>query len=100
MSGFRTDRPGQPSSGDADSQSATPLVTPGERPSRVSHQGHRTRPEGRRGEGAVEKPDLAIRFWGVRGSIACPGADTARYGGNTSCVELRYGERVVIFDAG
>jgi phosphoribosyl 1,2-cyclic phosphodiesterase len=48
----------------------------------------------------VQLPDLAIRFWGVRGSIACPGADTARYGGNTSCVELRYGERVVIFDAG
>ncbi len=48
----------------------------------------------------VEIPQVVIRFWGVRGSIACPGADTARYGGNTSCVELRFGDRMVIFDAG
>ena len=41
-----------------------------------------------------------VRFWGVRGSIACPGPDTARYGGNTPCVELRCGERLVVLDAG
>lgn len=39
-------------------------------------------------------------FWGVRGSIACPGQDTIRYGGNTPCVEMRCGDRVLIFDAG
>ncbi len=44
--------------------------------------------------------EIVIRFWGVRGSIACPGADTVRYGGNTSCVEVRVGKRVFIFDAG
>jgi phosphoribosyl 1,2-cyclic phosphodiesterase len=43
---------------------------------------------------------ITVRFWGVRGSIACPEAATARYGGNTSCVEARCGERLVIFDAG
>jgi len=43
---------------------------------------------------------LSVRFWGVRGSIACPGPATARYGGNTPCVEVRCGEHVLIFDAG
>src|SRR5260370_12788329 len=45
-------------------------------------------------------PDFTVRFWGVRGSIACPGPDTIRYGGNTSCVEMRCGERLLIFDGG
>ncbi len=43
---------------------------------------------------------MAVRFWGVRGSIATPGADTVRYGGNTSCIELRCGEHLLILDAG
>jgi phosphoribosyl 1,2-cyclic phosphodiesterase len=41
-----------------------------------------------------------VQFWGVRGSIACPGQDTVRYGGNTSCVEMRVGGQQLIFDAG
>ncbi len=41
-----------------------------------------------------------VRFRGVRGSIACPGPGTARYGGNTACIELRCGERLVVLDAG
>jgi len=45
-------------------------------------------------------PDFTVRFWGVRGSIACPGPDTIRYGGNTSCVEMRCGEHLLIFDGG
>ena len=44
--------------------------------------------------------DFFVRFWGVRGSIPCPGPDTAIYGGNTPCVEIRCGSRVLIFDAG
>ena len=41
------------------------------------------------------------KIWGSRGSIASPGQDTERYGGNTSCVELRPpGCDVVILDAG
>jgi phosphoribosyl 1,2-cyclic phosphodiesterase len=43
---------------------------------------------------------LSVRFWGVRGSIACPGPATARYGGNTPCVEMRCGDHTLIFDAG
>ncbi len=43
---------------------------------------------------------MLVRFWGVRGTIASPGPDTARYGGNTSCVEVRCGEHSVIFDGG
>ena len=41
-----------------------------------------------------------VRFWGVRGGIACPGPDTVRYGGNTACVEMRLGEHILIFDGG
>jgi phosphoribosyl 1,2-cyclic phosphodiesterase len=44
--------------------------------------------------------DFHVRFWGVRGSIACSGPRTLRYGGNTSCVEVRCGERLLIFDGG
>lgn len=43
---------------------------------------------------------FAVRFWGVRGSIACSGPETARYGGNTSSLEVRCGERLLLFDAG
>ena len=32
---------------------------------------------------------MQVRFWGTRGSLAKPGPTTARYGGNTSCVEIR-----------
>lgn len=32
---------------------------------------------------------LTVRFWGVRGSTPCPGARYLRYGGNTSCLEVR-----------
>jgi len=43
---------------------------------------------------------LTVKFWGVRGSIPCSGPDTAYYGGNSSCIELRCGERRLILDAG
>ena len=32
---------------------------------------------------------MQVRFWGTRGSIATPGPQTAEFGGNTSCVEVR-----------
>jgi ribonuclease BN (tRNA processing enzyme) len=39
--------------------------------------------------------------WGCRGSLATPGAETVRYGGNTSCLELRLEDgTLVILDAG
>ena len=43
---------------------------------------------------------IHVRFRGVRGSIPSPGHKTARYGGNTSCVELRVRDQVLILDAG
>ncbi|NES81702.1 MAG: MBL fold metallo-hydrolase [Moorea sp. SIO2B7] len=43
---------------------------------------------------------FTIRFWGVRGSIACPGPETVRYGGNTPCIEIRVGRERLIFDGG
>ena len=43
---------------------------------------------------------MQIEFWGVRGSIASPGPDTAAVGGNTSCVALRCGSTNIILDAG
>jgi phosphoribosyl 1,2-cyclic phosphodiesterase len=43
---------------------------------------------------------LRVRFWGVRGSIPTPGADTVRVGGNTSCVEVRAGKHILLFDGG
>lgn len=44
---------------------------------------------------------IGVTFWGVRGTIPSPGAHTARYGGNTACVEVRAGDgHLVILDAG
>ncbi len=43
---------------------------------------------------------LKVRFWGVRGSISCAGAEYTRYGGNSSCLEVTAGGRRLIFDAG
>ena len=43
----------------------------------------------------------AVTFWGARGTIATPGPQTARYGGNTACVEITDGSgNLVILDAG
>jgi phosphoribosyl 1,2-cyclic phosphodiesterase len=44
--------------------------------------------------------DFFVRFWGVRGSIACSSPEYTRYGGNTSCLEIRCGDAIMIFDAG
>ena len=44
---------------------------------------------------------LRFRFWGTRGSIPSPGPLTARYGGNTPCVEVRGTDgRLIVLDAG
>jgi phosphoribosyl 1,2-cyclic phosphodiesterase len=43
---------------------------------------------------------LALRFWGVRGSVPTPGPATVRHGGNTSCVEITAGARRLVLDAG
>ena len=43
---------------------------------------------------------MRVKFWGVRGSTPTPQAENMRYGGNTSCVEVRVGEQLYIFDCG
>jgi phosphoribosyl 1,2-cyclic phosphodiesterase len=41
-----------------------------------------------------------VRFWGTRGSIPTPGHGTKRYGGNTSCVEIRIDDTLFVCDGG
>ena len=41
-----------------------------------------------------------VTFWGTRGSIPTPGADTTRYGGNTPCVAVEGAVQLVVLDAG
>lgn len=41
-----------------------------------------------------------VRLWGVRGSIPVPGPSTLRYGGNTSCLEVRADGEIIVLDAG
>ena len=44
---------------------------------------------------------MKVKFWGVRGSIASPGPATVRYGGNTTCIEIRTdNNELIILDAG
>lgn len=44
---------------------------------------------------------MRVQFWGTRGSLAKPGPTTLRYGGNTSCVEVRTADgTLIIFDCG
>jgi phosphoribosyl 1,2-cyclic phosphodiesterase len=44
--------------------------------------------------------NMEVKFWGVRGSIASPGPQTVRYGGNTTCIEIRAGNELIILDGG
>ena len=44
---------------------------------------------------------MKIKFWGVRGSIPSPGPKTVRYGGNTTCIEIRTdNNELIILDGG
>ena len=44
---------------------------------------------------------MKVTLWGTRGSISTPGPETARYGGNTSCVEVRGADgTLLVLDAG
>ncbi|MBV9579717.1 MAG: MBL fold metallo-hydrolase [Chloroflexi bacterium] len=44
---------------------------------------------------------MRVTFWGTRGSVPTPGPSTLRYGGNTSCVEMRTNAgTLLIFDSG
>ncbi|MDP6942687.1 MAG: MBL fold metallo-hydrolase [Myxococcota bacterium] len=49
---------------------------------------------------AQGRGQFIVRFWGVRGSIPTPGPDTVRYGGNTTCIEVRCDDQVIVIDTG
>ena len=74
----------------------------GPRPRRCPTVGPRAgRVPGTRGDRESSKPTLRLRFWGTRGSLARPGPATVRYGGNTSCVEVRAADgTLIVLDCG
>ena len=44
---------------------------------------------------------VQLKVWGCRGSVPTPGAETVKYGGNTSCVEVLVDDEIaVVLDAG
>jgi phosphoribosyl 1,2-cyclic phosphodiesterase len=48
----------------------------------------------------VPASSARLKLWGVRGSIPIPGPATIRYGGNTTCVEVRADGEIIVLDAG
>ncbi|WP_417684551.1 MBL fold metallo-hydrolase [Roseibium sp.] len=44
--------------------------------------------------------EFSLRCWGARGSTPTPGPGTLRYGGETTCLELRAGEALILIDCG
>lgn len=48
----------------------------------------------------ARQDEFWVRFWGVRGSLPTPGPETLKYGGNTSCVEIRAKDKIFIVDMG
>jgi phosphoribosyl 1,2-cyclic phosphodiesterase len=59
-----------------------------------------TATETNREASADARTSPTLRCWGTRGSIPSPGPQTQRYGGNTTCFEVRRGEHRLILDAG
>lgn len=49
---------------------------------------------------SVPASPTRIKFWGTRGSISVPGKRTLRYGGNTTCLEVRADDEIIVLDAG
>jgi phosphoribosyl 1,2-cyclic phosphodiesterase len=49
---------------------------------------------------SVSASPTRLKFWGTRGSISVPGPGTLRYGGNTTCVEIRADGEIIVLDAG
>ena len=53
-----------------------------------------------RGQKKPAQDTFSVKFWGVRGSIACAGPEVQRYGGNTSCLEVMCSGRRLVLDGG
>ncbi|CAN5597420.1 hypothetical protein BH20VER1_BH20VER1_10070 [soil metagenome] len=67
---------------------------------RVLPQAARKLANGAGPEVQFHTPSTRLKLWGVRGSIPVPGPSTVRYGGNTSCVEVRADGEIIVLDAG
>ena len=48
----------------------------------------------------LEHSGLRACFWGVRGTRPAVSLAGSRFGGNTTCLEIRYGRHILIIDAG
>src|SRR5437660_785524 len=49
---------------------------------------------------SVSASPTRLKFWGTRGSISVPGGGSLRYGGNTTCIEVRADGEIIVLDAG
>jgi phosphoribosyl 1,2-cyclic phosphodiesterase len=49
---------------------------------------------------SVSASPTRLKFWGTRGSISVPGCGSLRYGGNTTCIEVRADGEIIVLDAG
>jgi len=59
-----------------------------------------TLPEVRPAAGTIDSGAFRMRFWGVRGTHPAALVTGTRYGGNTTCLEIRYRNHIIIIDAG
>lgn len=57
-------------------------------------------PDARDGRGRLADDAMVVKVWGARGSVPCPGPRTVKYGGNTSCVEVRCAGHRIVLDGG
>ncbi len=48
----------------------------------------------------MSKLNFSVKFWGTRGAVSSPTRESVKYGGNTSCLEVQCGDRILILDAG
>ncbi len=48
----------------------------------------------------MSEQTFSVTFWGVRGGYPKPGPTTNKFGGNTTCIEVRAGRHLIIIDAG
>src|SRR5262249_2066506 len=83
------------------------LLDPGARQRPAPHRGDRDSPPGPGAAAPGRDGDLLggrgvkVTLWGTRGSLASPGPETARYGGNTSCVSVHGNDgTLLVLDAG
>ena len=89
----------QGASGAVEAPTRTP-VSPAPSQALKKASAAKARPRAQRAPAGVAPDALIARFWGVRGSYATPRVGGGHVGGDTTCMELRYGRQTVVIDAG